>query len=278
MVDSKNPQATDLVRFDASYDRHFKLRSETSEIDNLFVSVRLETWMCLGNIDSHEVMKLGFKLSAWLGQPFPMISNIFELQAFMHSLGISWFNYEPLHFLAKESLDSGLISSWGNYIDCFIYYCLERNLKEYANVFFQTQLQNVFILEVDELYNKLTLSDIGYLRKSLSTALKFPLVGLHLVTVKTSSLFIYFNYGYSDYLIVFQSLSAQQLREIASIKCYRILSLVDFYDQFKYKNIQEYCCLEEVCSSTCTHLYCINCYHRLCPNQRRIYPPQTAQV
>ena len=251
MVDRCSPQ----VRFEESYDRKAKLCAETSKITDLFASVCLKTWMCLRNIDNHKVAKLGFKLSAWLGRSFPMISNIFKLQAFMHSLGISWFNYEPLHFLAKETLDSGLISSWDNYIDCFTYYCSERNLKEYANVFFQTEQQHVFLLEVDECYSQFTLSDIKDLRKSLSTALKIPFVSLHLVTVRTGSLFIYFHYGYTDYLMMFQSLSSQQLREIASIKGYRILSLVDFYDQFKYKNIQKYCHLKEVCSLTCIIMY-----------------------
>ena len=257
VVDSNNPQAIDLVRFEESYDRQAKLCAKTSKIVKLFASVCLDTWICLGSFDDKKVADLCFRLSAWLTRSFPRISNIQELQAFVHSLNISWFNFEPLQFLAKQSSNSVLISSWDNYMDCFTYYCLERNLKEYVNVFFQTEQQNVFILEVDEHFNEFTISDIKALRESLCTALDIPFVCLHLVTVKTGSLFIYFHYGYSDYLIVFQSLSAQQLRDIASIKCYRILSLVDFYNQFKYKNIQEYRCLEEVCSSTCTHLYCI---------------------
>ena len=271
VVDSRNPQpqVAELVRFEKRYDRQVELCAATSEIIYRFRSICLITWEHFERFESKGVVAMGSNLSTWLERPLPCVSNIHELKDLMHLLKVSWFNFEPLHFLAFRYLSSHSIvmDKWDNYKDRLIYYCQGRNLKRYANVFFEMGHCNVFLLEVDEYYNDFTLSDIRDLRKSLSTALDISFACLHLVTVKTGSLFIYFHYGYTDYLIVFQSLSAQQLREIASIKCYKILSLVDFYDQFKYKNIQEYCCLEEVCSFTCNHLYCINCYHRLCPNQ-----------
>ena len=259
VVDPNNPQVTDLVRFEESYDRQAKLCADTSKIVDLFASVSRISWTNIANLNDEIVVEMALSLSNHFGISFPIISDINGLHNFVHSLKVSWFNFEPLRFLAFQFLTSQSIvmANWDNYMDRFAYYCQGRNLKRYANIFFQMEHCNVFLLEVDEYYNEFTLSDIKDLRKSLSTALGIPFVCLHLVTVKTGSLFIYFHYGYTDYLIVFQSLSAQQLREIASIKCYKILSLVDFYDQFKYKNIQEYRCLEEVCSSTCTHMYYI---------------------
>ena len=275
MVDPRNQQVTDLVRFQSSYDRQTALCTETNQIISLFQIVYSITWEYFENFNGKQVETIARKLSKWLTRPFSMESNTpQELQKFMHSLNLSWFNFESLEFLARKSLcsHSVIMDSWDMYIKRFSMYCEQRSLKEYKNVFFQTKQERVFLLEVDDCYSKFTLSDIKDLRKTLSTVLKFPLVSLHLVTVKTGSLFIYFHYGYTDYLMVFQSLSAQQLGEIASIKCYKILSLVDFYDQFKYENIQEYRHLEEVCSFTCV-LTCIALQslllyiHRLCPNQ-----------
>ena len=260
MVDPRNQHVADLVRFQSSYDRQMALCTETNQIIALYQIVYSITWEYFENFDGKKVEKIASKLSKWLTRPFSMESNTpQELQKFMHSLNLSWFNFESLEFLARKFLcsHSAVMDSWDMYIKRFSKYCEQRSLKEYKNVFFKTKDQRVFLLEVDDCYSKFTLSDIRDLRKTLSTVLKIPSVGLHLVTVKTGSLFIYFHYSYSDYLMVFKSLSDQQLREIASIKCYRILSLVDFYDQFKHKNIQEYRCLEEVCSSTCTHMYYI---------------------
>ena len=273
VVDSRNPQpqVAELVRFEKRYDRQVELCAATSEISSLFRSICLTTWEHFEHFSHKRVVAMGSDLSTWLARPFPCVSNIHELKDLMHLLKVSWFNFEPLHFLAFRFLSSHSIvmANWDNYKDRFIYYCQGRNLKRYANVFFEMGHYNVFLLEVDEFYSDFTLSDIRDLRKSLSIALDIPFVSLHLVTVKTGSLFIYFHYGYSNYLMVFKSLSDHQLREIASINCYRILSLVDFYDQFEHKNIQKYCHLE-VCSFTCTNLYCINCnhcYYRLFPNQ-----------
>ena len=259
MVDPSNPQVTDLVRFEDSYDRQAKLCVETNEIVRLFVSVSHITWKKLASLNYESVVEMALSLSNEFGISFPIISDINGLHYLVHSLKVSWFNFEPLRFLAFRFLLSYsiVLDNWENYTDRFIYYCQGRNLKRYTNIFFQMEQCNVFLLEVDECYNDFTLSDIKDLRKSLSTALDIHFVSLHLVTVRTGSLFIYFHYGYSDYLMMFQSLSAQKLREIASIKCYRILTLVDFYGQFKYENIQEYYHLKEVCSLTCTHLYCI---------------------
>ncbi len=254
VVDPSNPQVTDLVRFDASYDRQAKLCAETSKIIDLFASVSRISWKNIANLNDERVAEMALSLSNQFGISFPIISDINGLHNFVHSLKVSWFNFEPLRFLAFQFLSSHSIvmANWDNYMDRFVYYCQGRNLKRYANVFFQMEHCNVFLLEVDEYFNDFTLSDIVDLRKSLSTALDMSFACLHLVTVKTGSLFIYFHYGYTDYLMVFQSLSAQQLGEIASIKCYKILSLVDFYDQFKYENIQEHRHFKEVCSFTCT--------------------------
>ena len=98
----------------------------------------------------------------------------------------------------------------------------------------------MFLLEVDKCLNSFTLSDIRALQNSLSIALGCPSVCLHLVTVRGGSLIIYLYYSYSDYLTVFQSLTKEQLKMISQIKAYRVLSLTDLHDQFRYDNIQSY--------------------------------------
>ena len=133
-----------------------------------------------------------------------------------------------------------MLADWNNYLTSFKDYLSARNLKDYSNIFFRVEERNIFLLEIDECYYNFTLSDIEALCNSLSIALGCPSVHLHLVTVRGGSLIIYLYYSYSDYLTVFQSLTTEQLKMISQIKAYRILSLTDLHDQFRYDNIQSY--------------------------------------
>ena len=190
-----------------------------------------------------KVSDIAFYLSAWLKNQLPMISHLHELQSHLHSLRVSWFNFSALFFIVKQFLSTSypdLLANWNNYLAIFREYCSARNLKGYTSVFFQVEDENVFLLEVDERYYNFTLSDIEGLCTSLSIALNCPFVSLHLVTVRGSSLIIYLYYSYSDYLTVFQSLTTEQLKMISQIKAYRILSLTDLRNQFRYDNIQSY--------------------------------------
>ena len=246
IVNPDHPIASEFIKFERDYDRQARLCSETSKVVNLFALLSLKTWKYLKLVvdeKKYKVSDISFELSAWLNHPLPVMSNLHELQAQLHLLRVSWFNFGILFFLVEQFLTTSypdLHSDWKNYFDVFGEYCSGRNLRDYVNVFFQVEEQNVFLLEVDKCLNSFTLSDIRALQNSLSIALDCPSVCLHLVTVRGGSVIIYLYYSYSDYLTVFQSVSTEQLKMISQIKAYRILSLTDLHNQFRYDNIQSY--------------------------------------
>ena len=246
IVNPENPVYSDFAKYEKDYARQKRLCTETSYLVGLFTKLSLETWTHLDliiNSQPSTISTMAFKLGVWLNKPLPMMSHLHELQVHLHSLRVSWFNFGALFFLVEQFLTTSypdLLSKWKNYLASFKKYCSTRNLKSYTSVFFQVEEQNVFLLEVDECLYNLTLSDIKALSKSLSIALNCPFVCLHLVTVRGGSLIIYLYYSYSDYLTVFQSLTTEQLKMISQIKAYRILSLTDLHNQFRYDNIQSY--------------------------------------
>ena len=246
IVNRENPSAS---LFQQSYDKHSTLCIETSIIIEKFQDVVCDIWNQLLKLDSESqkiiIPEIICMLRNKLNINLPMFSTINDLQGYFHSLNVSWYNFHAIHLLviqvvAKQS--SNLLANWEDYLTNFKDYCSARNLKDLSNVFFITKNQNIFILEVDELYNDFKFSDIDGLRKSLSIALCCPFVSLHLVTVRATSLFIYFHYCYTDYLTVFKSLTAYQLKMISVIggSAYCILSMTDAYDQFQYTNIQSF--------------------------------------
>ena len=246
IVNPDHPVASDFDKFEKNYARQKRLCSETSYLMSLFTELSLMTWTRLEiavNTEPSSISKMAFKLGVWLNKPLPMISHLHDLQSHLHSLCVSWFNFSALFFLVEQFLSTSypdLVMKWNNYLAIFREYCSVRNLKGYTSVFFQVEDENVFLLEVDERYYNFTLSDIEGLCNSLSIALDCPSVCLHLVTVRGGSLIIYLYYSYSDYLTVFQSLTTEQLKMISQIKAYRILSLTDLHNQFRYDNIQSY--------------------------------------
>ena len=238
--------ASEFITFERDYDRQARLCSETSKVVRHFTLLSLKTWRYLKLIveeKKYKVSDITFELSVWLNHPLPVMSNLHELQSQLYLLHVSWFNFGILFFLVEQFLTTSypdLQSNWKNYFDVFGEYCSDQNLKDYVNVFFKVEEQNVFLLEVHKCLYSFTLSDIRALQNSLSIALGCPSVCLHLVTVRGGSVIIYLYYSYSDYLTVFQSLTTEQLKMISQIKSYRILSLTDLHNQFRYDNIQSY--------------------------------------
>ena len=243
VIDCKNSSAS---LFKQSYDKHATLFHETSRIIELFRIVNNQIW---GNLFESvenqriDLAKIIRTLRIGLEVQLPMFPDLDSLQNHCHSLRISWYNFKPLHLLVTQvlaKLSPTLLADWNNYLTIFKEYCSARNLRDYSNVFFRVEEHNIFLLEIDEHYYNFTLSNIEDLCNSLSIALGCPSVCLHLVTVRGGSLIIYLYYSYSDYLIVFQSLTTEQLKMISQIKTYRILSLTDLHNQFRYDNIRSY--------------------------------------
>ena len=246
VVDSSsfNPSVKGIVEFGNNYHRQAKLCTDSYRIVKHFATVSITTWLHLTKVVRQtDISDIVVVLGAWLQRPLPMVSNIHELQNLLHSLRVLWFSFGALHFLAEQflfPLYPEVMTKWNNYCTDFKEYCSNRNLKDYTNVFFQVEDQNIFLIEVDECHYSFTLTDVENFRESLSIALGVPAVSLHLVTVRQKCLIIYLYYCFSDYLTRFKSLSSQQLNMIAVIKPHKILSLTDLYNRFKYDNIQSY--------------------------------------
>ena len=243
LANPDHPMVADLIFFDESYDRQIRLCVETDRIARSFQILSLDTWRHLKLLDEAMISEMVFDFSIWLRNSPLMDSGMRGLSSLCHDLRVSWFNFNPLHFLAKQylfPLYPNVESNWSNYCAVFKEYCSNRHLADYIDVFFKVENRNIFLLEIDERYDKFTLADVENFRKSLSTAIGIPAVSLHLVTVKKKCLLIYFYYCYSDYLTRFKSLSSQQLKMIAHITPHKILSIRDLYKQFKYDDIQKY--------------------------------------
>ncbi len=233
----------ELILFDKSYDRQIRLCTETDRIAKSFKIVSSDTWNHLNLFDEAKISKITFNFGIWLRNSPLLDSGMRGLSSVCHDLRVSWFNFSPLHYLAEQylfPLYPNVEYNWSNYCAVFKEYCSNRHLADYTDLFFKVENRNIFLLEIDERYDNFTLADVQSLRESLSIALDIPAVSLHLVTVKTGSVIIYFYYCYSDYLTRFMSLSSQQLKMIAMIKPHKILSLTDLYKQFEYDKIQSY--------------------------------------
>lgn len=233
-----------LSKLSNKYDHQAKLARETSQLAKSFHCLSAETWRCLRQMIQEGKCSLSdivFELKIYLRNPFPIL-QLNELSDQIHSLRVSWYSFGSLWHLVEKFLSENhdITTSWENYLCVFKEYFNSRNLKEYVNVFFSVEEENVFLIEVDDRYNNFTLSDVDDLSESLSLALDIPSVSLHLVTVGTGSLVIYFYYCYSDYLVIFKNLTPQQLQKISQIKAYMILSLTDVHRRFTYDNMQDY--------------------------------------
>ena len=242
MVLLANPNHLSVALLEKSNDKQIRLCAETRRIAHSFQILSFDTWKHLYGANI-SIPKIAFDLGVWLNKPLLMATDIQALRSQFHDLRVSWFNFQALYFLAEQflfPLYPNVLSHWINYCVVFKEYCSNRCLRDFTNIFFEVEDENIFLVEVDECHYDFTLADVENFRKSLSIALDVPEVSLHLVTVRQKCLIIYFYYCYSDYLTRFKSLSSQQLNMIALIKPHKILSLTDLYNQFKHDNIQSY--------------------------------------
>ena len=241
-----NPRNSLASCCEQDFTRHAILCKATRGIIDHFQLLVNDIWEQLYDfMDAKKISisKITRILRTGLNIQLPMFQDLDSLQNHCHSLRVSWYNFQPLHLLVMRvlaNLSPTLLADWNSYLTRFKEYCSARNLKDFKDVLFRVEEENIFLLEVDDYFNEFTLSDIEALCNSLSIALRCPSVCLHLVTVRGGSLIIYLYYSYPDYLTVFQSLTTEQLKMISQIKAYWILSLADLHDQFRYDNIQSY--------------------------------------
>ena len=266
-----NPRSSLASYCEQDFTRHATLCKATRGIIDHFQLLVNGIWEQLYDfMDAKKISisKITRVLRTGLNIQLPMFQDLDSLQNHCHSLRVSWYNFRPLHLLVTQvlaKLSPALLADWNSYLTMFKEYCSTRDLKDFKEVLFRVEDENIFLLEVDDHFNEFTLSDIEALCNSLSIALGCPFVHLHLVTERGGSLIIYLYYSYSDYLTIFQSLTTEQLKMISQIKAYRILSLTDLHNQFRYDNIQSYA--EVRFYSTCKSRVLINCNYRLHPKE-----------
>ena len=190
-----------------------------------------------------EIVRL---LQNRLGLHVPQeIASFQQLNNYLQSIRVSWFNFKPIALISKVFLNAlypELHKKWLEYFYIFYKYCRERRLKDCPGILFNRESDNIFILQVDETYYDMMLSDISCLRDSLCYVLGCNELSVHLLAVSRGSLLLVFCYCAEDYINRFE-LTREQLTSLANLKICRILELRDFRSHFVYSNIQNTVCL-----------------------------------
>ena len=109
-------------------------------------------------------------------------------------------------------------------------------MKDVVKTLFNSDSENIFMIQVDDVYNNMKVCDIAHFRKTLADIFKIKQTSLHLVAVDYGSLCILFSFHY-DYLLKFQNLSLFQLYMLSHCN---VLTLRDTRNRFEYENIQNY--------------------------------------
>ena len=247
-----SPELSALLK--NNHDHNIALQAETEEVIEKYKSLcflTMEKLNCEVNgflISRQRWMPLAIEeivrfLQNWLGLCVPQeIVSFHQLINYLQSIRVSWFNFKPIALISKVYLNGlypELQKKWIEYFNLFYKYCYQRNLKDCARILFNSENDNTFILQVDETYHDMKLSDISCLRDSLCYVLGCNELSIHLITISRSSLLLVFCYCFEDYLSRFQ-LTSEQLICLADLKICRILSLKDIRSCFVYPNIQKY--------------------------------------
>ena len=167
------------------------------------------------------------------------VDNIISLKVYLFDeLRISWFNFLPVQKIAEWFLSSqlDLQQKWNEYVKLFKYYCTNRNMKDVVKTLFNSDSENIFMIQVDDVYNNMKVCDIAHFRKTLADIFNIKQTSLHLVAVDCGSLCILFSFHY-DYLLKFQTLSLFQLYMLSHCN---VQTLRDTRNRFEYENIQNY--------------------------------------
>ena len=252
LLQQPSPQLSALLKY--NFDEHVTLQAETEEVIEKYKSCSFSTmeklyrevngyWICRQRWIPLAIDEIVGLLRNSLGLPVSQeIVSFHQLENYLHSIRVSWFNFKPLAEISKvylHGLYPELQKEWIEYFHLFYEYCYQRNLKDCARILFNSENDNTFILQVDETYYDMKLSDISCLRDSLCYVLGCNKLSVHLLGVSRGSLLLVFCYCFEDYLSRFQ-LTSEQLICLADLKICRILSLKDIRSRFVYPNIQKY--------------------------------------
>ena len=182
-----------------------------------------------------------------LGLPVPQdITGVDDLHHYFKSICVSWFNFEPIALISNIFVNPfypELHKKWIEYYRLFHEYCYQRNLKDCKGILFNTENNNIFILQVDETYHDINLSHISCLRDSLCNVLGCNKLSVPLLAASPGSLLLVFCYCAGDYQSRFQQLTREQLTCLADLKICKVLGLRDIENHFVYSNIQNTVCL-----------------------------------
>ncbi len=176
------------------------------------------------------------KINFFPNQRTPSIATTHELMSFFITVGVSWFNYFPVHFLVRsmKNPDTKIVQNWDKYASDFKVYCNNRCIKDLSNHVLNqyTEINNSFIVEIDDHYDDIKLSTIQLLRLHIAKVLGCKPTSFYLLAVKEGSLLLLFRYYLDDYLDRFRLSTLQQMA-LAEFREYNIISLKDVNDQFE---------------------------------------------
>ena len=174
-----NPNQSIAARFHHTLSEENELYAMTADIDEKFRVCSCKTWSSLKcEVEGYEdrkrrgpkqdiVMELR---TTYFQLLMPIhVTSIEELNDLFSKIRVLWFNFEPIHYIATIRLGDlypKVIQMWEDYVCHFRKYCSERYLKEYSGILFNEESDNVFILEIDECFYEMKLSDIPLLRDS----------------------------------------------------------------------------------------------------------------
>ena len=226
-----------FMTFDPFRDCHTQMKetdiySKTKEIEKKFRVYSLSVWQKL--VTNPNIDDLIAQCHVHLQLP-PQISCIAELSHYFNEMRVSWFNFEPVQCLA-QCLSQDVVCTWEQYSSLFQECCSQQKLREYDGILFCESSDHVFVLEIDESDNQMTVSEIPDLRVCLSRIFHCQRINLHLVCQEQiNHLALSFCYCSDDYVDKFSKLGFEQ---VVALRKFRIVRLKDRNGSFFPHDIQ----------------------------------------
>ncbi len=222
---------------------NMKLLDDTYSLKRKFTNYYLQTHTELQKPEYDEdftSLADHIKIAFFPNQETQSIKTTHELLNYLCcTVGVSWFNFFPVRFLVhtmkNPDLNSHIVQIWDDYASDFKKYCNNRRIKDLSNLFVNqyTEINNSFVVEIDDLYNDIKLSTIESLREHISEVLGCSVTSFYLLAVGVGSLLLLFRYYLDDYLDRF-GLSIQQCTALADFRECNIISLKDVNNRFEY--------------------------------------------
>ena len=154
-----NPNHKIASQFRHTLSEQNELYVKTKDIEEKFRASSCKTWCSLKfEVEGRGQRKrrgpkqyisdIAMELCTYFQLPMALhVTNIQELNDLFSKIRVSWFNFEPIHFIATRRLGDlypDVIRMWDDYVQHFNKYCSERNLKEYSSILFNEENDNIF--------------------------------------------------------------------------------------------------------------------------------------